>query len=128
DVVSNVDLDAMKLDQLARERPTGVLSIYVGGTQGKSRLKIIAQRRIVEFCEKPERGVIGYVSSGIYMLPPETLSLINTGDDFGHNVFPEMIRHGYPLIAHYERDAKIIDAGSPEKLDEAAKLVDAGEL
>lgn len=67
------------------------------------------QWRIVGFDEKPEKPVSNLISLGIYVFNADTLvqrleeeSERRTDTDFGHHVFPAMLRRGDRLFAYPE--------------------------
>lgn len=55
--------------------------------------------RVLEFLEKPERPPSDLVSAGLYVLSPEAIGMIPEGiSDFGHDIFPAMLRGNKPIF------------------------------
>jgi len=58
--------------------------------------------RITRFVEKPGWGEVfsDTVNTGIYILEPEVLEMVETGKpfDFSKDLFPLLLKHGYPIL------------------------------
>lgn len=71
--------------------------------------------RVRRFVEKPGRGEVfsNKVNAQVYILEPEVLDLIPDGVvyDFGKQLFPRMLREGYPVFG-YEMHSYWCDIGS----------------
>jgi mannose-1-phosphate guanylyltransferase/phosphomannomutase len=84
------------------------------------------RQTIVRFVEKPPQDQVfsDLANAGIYVLEPEILDWIpaNQSWDFGHNLFPDLLKAGVPVAGHII-DSLLIDIGLPEKYLEADRLV-----
>ena len=80
---------------------------------------------IVRFVEKPPPDQIfsNLANAGIYVLEPEVLDRIPTGQpfDFGHDLFPGMLAEDVKVAGYVINDV-LIDIGLPEKYEEANRL------
>ncbi len=72
-----------------QKRPHGVIAVYdVGDKELAKRYGLVTTSedgKILEFQEKPPQPVTTLASSGIYWLPQETWSLLDTYITSGHN-------------------------------------------
>lgn len=77
---------------------------------------------ILRFLEKPTWGEVfsDTVNTGLYILEPEVLELIPSGEpfDFSQDLFPLMLERGMPLYG-YVADGYWCDVGTLEKYQEA---------
>ena len=56
--------------------------------------------RIYRMAEKPDEVFSHWVNAGIYVLDPSAVDLIPEGvSDFGHDVFPDILARGMPMLA-----------------------------
>ncbi len=82
-------------------------------------------QNIVRFAEKPPREQVfsNLANAGIYVLEPEVLDRIPPEQmyDFGHDVFPGMLRESI-RIAGYVIEDLLIDIGLPEKYEAANRI------
>jgi len=64
--------------------------------------------RVRSFHEKPDwsDAISDIVNTGIYILEPQALSYIPEGRsyDFGHDLFPELVRQGLPVYGYVTKD------------------------
>ncbi len=85
-------------------------------------------QRIVRFAEKPPKDEVfsDLANAGIYVLEPAVLDWIPPEQmwDFGHNVFPDLLKNGVPIAGYIINDP-LIDIGLPEKYEEANQLAAA---
>jgi mannose-1-phosphate guanylyltransferase len=114
DVVTNMDLGELRRDL----RDVATLSYYVSTeTEGKGVLELDDDSRVVAFVEKPgSTGAARAINAGVYALHPAILDLIPERGDFGHDVWPTLLRTG-GLHGH-RTDAYVADIGSPEMLSQ----------
>jgi mannose-1-phosphate guanylyltransferase/phosphomannomutase len=86
---------------------------------------------IVRFAEKPPPDQIfsNLANAGIYVLEPEVLDRIPTGQpfDFGHDLFPGMLAEEVKVAGYVINDV-LIDIGLPEKYEEANRLASTVSL
>ncbi len=83
-------------------------------------------RRITRIVEKPTGDVTfsKWANAGIYVCGLAVLDYVAASDaqDFGHDLFPAMLRDGRRLLAA-PTGAQVIDFGSPERLELARSSV-----
>lgn len=89
--------------------------------------------RVVDFVEKPPKGTAAGTlgNGGVYILEREILDWIPKGVvcDFGHDVFPGLIRAGKRLCGYpLPSDAYLIDIGTPENYLRANRDAATGRL
>jgi len=115
------DLDYQKLVHWHRQH-NGTATIVcheVPNVHEKGMVIIDSSDQISQFVEKPkpEAVVSNYVNGGIYVFKKEILALLkplaSRPLDFGHDVFPFMLKEGLPLLA-YKLDGFLLDVGTKE--------------
>jgi len=133
DVLTNFNLSAMmKFHQEKKALATVVVSKVTEPSEvGIVRLK--NDGRIVSFVEKPSGGAeLGNMASGgIYILEKEVLDSIPTHGfcDFAYDIFPELIRAGFPLYGYTLTSADyLIDIGTIDKYLKANEDVKSGKV
>jgi mannose-1-phosphate guanylyltransferase len=88
--------------------------------------------RIVEFQEKPARGIerSHLVNTGVYVFEPAIFDRIPAGEfwDFGKNVFPELQRDGAPFFGMPMQGAYWRDIGTPGEYRRATRDVLEGRV
>lgn len=81
--------------------------------------------RVSRFVEKPEPDQVfsRLANAGIFVVEPQVLDLIppETPYDFGHDLFPQMLRMGLP-IQGYEIREMLIDIGTPKNYQRAQAI------
>jgi NDP-sugar pyrophosphorylase family protein len=124
DVLTDFNLSAMvKFHQKKKALATvAVTKVTKPSEVGVVKLK--KDGRIVSFVEKPSGGAEpgNMASGGIYILEKEVLDSIPRHGfcDFAYDIFPELIRAGFPLYAYALMSADyLIDIGTPEKYRKA---------
>lgn len=111
-------------------RRTGVLATmglyHVPDPWNRGIVQLDEAQNIVRFVEKPPRDQVfsNLANAGIYILEPEVLDRIPAGMiyDFGHDVFPGLLRDKLQ-VAGYVIEDLLIDIGLPEKYEEANRIV-----
>lgn len=103
DVITDFDLGAI-IDFHNANRASATLALYQ--VENPLEFGVVltgADGRITGFLEKPGWGEVfsDLINTGIYVLEPEVLDLIPTDRpfDFSKDLFPMMLREGYPLYA-----------------------------
>lgn len=103
------NLSTCDLSQLARRHQQNgamaTIALYQRNDPFSSGIaEMDTQDRIVRFLEKPrpEEVFSHWVNAGIYVLAPEILDLIPSGQpcDFGRDVFPRVLSEGLPLYGY----------------------------
>lgn len=135
DVLTNFDLTDMiryhrQMDSVA------TLALVVSETPWQvGMVRTNSNGRVTEFVEKPARGtaVGNLANGGVYLLEPGVLRHIpdQTFSDFGHDIFPEMIRSWLPVFGYaLPKTAYLIDIGTSEKYAQANRdlLTNVGSL
>ena len=104
DALTDIDLTALVA---AHRRNGSIATIAVQPVADPSQFGVMVtddDGRVVGFQEKPsaEEARSNLCNCGIYVFEPELLSLIPAGqfDDFGHRLFPDMLKQGIPFYAH----------------------------
>jgi len=82
--------------------------------------------RITDFVEKPppEEVFTDLANAGVFVVEPTALSYIppDTFYDFGHHLFPDLLRRGIALYGCPLSDTEyLIDIGTPEKYEQALR-------
>jgi NDP-sugar pyrophosphorylase family protein len=124
DVVTDMDVG----DLLRHLRGVATLSYYVSAeTEGKGVLELEDTGRVAAFVEKPPSTDAAHaINAGVYALDPAILDLIPERGDFGHDVWPTVLRTG-GLYGH-RTDAYLADIGSIEMLRKVEHDVQRGTL
>lgn len=88
-------------------------------------VELDAQSRVRRFVEKPAPDQVfsRLANAGIYVIEPEVLSWLPEEQhlDFGHDVFPQMLASGQPIVGYPITDS-LIDIGSMENYQKAQRL------
>lgn len=87
---------------------------------GSGIVEVGESGRVSRFVEKPqaEEAFSRWVNAGIYYLDDEALNAIPPGrSDFGHDVFPDMLRKDMSLFAYKMKD-RVWALDNPELLEE----------
>ena len=78
--------------------------------------------RVTRFVEKPPPDQVfsRLANAGVLVAEPQVLDLVphNTVSDLGHDIFPQMLARGMPIVGYRIRDS-LIDIGTPEKYQRA---------
>lgn len=124
DVLSDIPIWELGLNYLVRsEANVAVIGCYMDKSEGKSLLEIGRSGRIKTFTEKPAKGKYGIVNAGCYVLPPQILGEIRTGDDFGNDVFPRLLGKEWAMFGRMFDKATVIDVGTMESLSAAEEFI-----
>lgn len=87
--------------------------------------------RVLRFVEKPPSEIIftNLANAGVYMLESEVIDFIpdNTFYDFGHDLFPALLRGGKALYGYPVSDY-LIDIGTMENYRRAESDLERGKL
>ena len=132
DVLTNLDLRAMAA--FHRQHEAGVtLGLY--RVDDPTRCGVVEtdpDGRVQRFVEKPapEEVFTDLANSGVYLIEPEILSYIpmNQFYDFGHDLFPKLLRHNIPLYGFPVGAAYLIDMGTLETYAQAQADYAQGKL
>ena len=89
-------------------------------------VRLDAEGRVTSFVEKPNAGQApsDLASAGVLVLDPDVLRHVPEGRfcDYGHDVFPALIRDGVPIYGWPLPDtAYLIDFGTPENYARAQR-------
>jgi NDP-sugar pyrophosphorylase family protein len=116
----------LRLPELHRQ--TGALATLAvheaEETEGKGVVEVDGRGRVVGFTEKgPRSQGRKLINSGVYVLEREVVAELEPGAvcDFGHDVFPTLLRRGLPIAAYRLREP-VIDIGTPEGLLAAREM------
>ncbi len=113
------DLDLMAAMGFHREKMADATIITVKSDDPTDYGAVVSSEngRITAFSEKPawENVVTADISTGIYVISPRCLDLIpeNREYDFGHDLFPDMLKRGLSLFA-FKAQGYWRDIGTPE--------------
>jgi len=104
--------DNMSTINLARfaafyEKRRGIVTIATIERENTSASGVVyidegEDNRVISFEEKPKfQTASHWINAGIYILRPQALEIIPTAPcDFGYDVFPPMLRKGWPMYAY----------------------------
>jgi len=122
DVLTNLDLTAV-IDRHRARKAVGTVVLYE--VDDPARCGIVAldtDGSIARFVEKPPPGTASgnLANAGIYVLEPDVLELIPSGEpfDFGLDLFPLLLKRELPLYGYRTPDY-VLDIGSPERYAQA---------
>ncbi len=97
----------------------------------KSVVALNEQGLITRFVQKPKPDQVfsNLVSTGVYVMEPEVLQWVppQTVCDFGHHIFPWLIRNGKRLAGYPTTDF-LIDIGSVSSYEQAQKWATGNNL
>ena len=70
-----------------------------------------------------------WVNAGVYVCGPKVLRYVSARgpQDFARDLFPRMLREGCRILA-YPTDARVVDYGSPDRLEIADEAIRQGWL
>ncbi|HLH77208.1 MAG TPA: nucleotidyltransferase family protein [Candidatus Binataceae bacterium] len=91
------------------------------------RVKIDADRRIVEFVEGADDELSSLVNAGVYLIVPAVVAQIPPAQffDFAKDLFPRLLAEQQPLYAHLI-DGYCLGIDTPESYRRAVALVESG--
>jgi NDP-sugar pyrophosphorylase family protein len=122
DVLSDINLGKM-LNMHKKKKAKATIALTPVNDVSQFGVVVVDENdKITAFQEKPSQAEAksNLVNAGIYIFEPEVLDLIpkNLPYDFGHNVFPQLVKekaafYGYKMIEYWN------DIGGPEKLMQA---------
>ena len=85
-----------------------------------------ADGRVRHFIEKPQADYGNLANAGIYVLSPEIHDHLPEGpSDFGHEIFPDLLRKQLPVYAA-PAIGYVMDIGSPERYEQVQADYAAG--
>lgn len=125
DIFTRVDLRPM-IDLHRRSGALATMGLYhVPDPWNRGIVELAADQTIARFVEKPPRHEVfsDLANAGIYVLEPDVIDWIpaNRMYDFGHDVFPDLLRKNAKVVG-YALEGALIDIGLPEKYAEANRL------
>lgn len=129
DVVTTEPLEPL-LEAHGRRGAVATLCVYRSSeTAAKGLCTLSADGRIASFAEKPgSHAGAAWVNAGLYALDPAVFEhLAPERPDFGHDVWPHMLRAGVHLHAH-AIESYLRDVGSVGALRAAERDLAAGVL
>jgi len=113
-------LATILIQRLDDPRETGIIQMNEDG-------------QIIDFVEKPQFGAKpgALTNAAIYILERSILDYIpdNSNTDFGHHIFPTLIRSGVDIYGYVlSHDEYLIDIGSWEHYQQACEDIRAGKV
>lgn len=137
DLLVNMDLQRFRRrheDNVAADPATaGTLMVHPNNHPFDSDLVAVDEDtgRITGFMSKPHPPELVYrnlVNAAVYFLTPRIFEYIPTGRaaDFGHDVFPAVVRGGRHGLYAYNSPEHLRDMGTPERLAQAEVDVASG--
>jgi dTDP-glucose pyrophosphorylase len=131
DVLTDLDLTAL-IDRHRARRGVGTVVLYeVDDPSRCGIVELSAEGRIDRFVEKPppESQLGNLANAGIYVLEPEVLRSVPTGQpsDFGLHLFPRLLERGLALYGYRTSDY-VLDIGSPERYAQAETDLQTGRF
>jgi NDP-sugar pyrophosphorylase family protein len=128
DVLTTADLGAMARLHHRRRGAATIACYRERATADKGILRLGDRGRVTSFVEKGRTpGEPAWINAGLYILEPDVLRFImGPSPDFGHDVFPLMLREGCALWGH-PVEGHVIDVGTPERLAYARRVASAAD-
>jgi mannose-1-phosphate guanylyltransferase len=129
DVLTDLDL-AELVEQHRARRPLATIALYEAADPGRCGIaELAADRRVVRFVENPgpDAAFSNLANAGVYVLEPEILRFIPSGQpfDFGHDLFPVLVSQKLPVYGH-KASGYVLDIGSPDRYAQAEADLLAG--
>lgn len=131
DVLTDLDIDALLAAHranMAADPNTGLtMALYhVPNPTEVGLVDMDARGKISRFVEKPKPEAVftDLANSGIFIIEPKVLAEIpaNAFFDFGHHVFPRLLKRGISMYGWVLPEASyLLDIGSPEKYAQAGR-------
>lgn len=119
DVLADVDVRSLYETHRNRGAEATMALTRVEDTSEFGVVELDGDGRIVRFQEKPtpEEAFSNLINAGIYVLEPQVLEVIPSGElfDFSKNVFPILLEKGRPLYGR-EIEGLWMDIGRPTDL------------
>ncbi len=131
DTMANVDLERIWQADLASDADATLLLHPNNHPLDSDLVELDAAGRVVAFHNRPHppgKWFQNLVNAGLYVMRKSALRKIKLTDsilDFGHHVFPEMLRQGAKLSG-YNSPEYIKDIGTPERYDKVCAEYAAG--
>lgn len=121
------DLDLGKLAR-AHEQGGALVTMALYEVSNPTACGIVGmdESGLVErFVEKPRPDEVFscLANAGVFVVEPAVLDLVPRDQvyDFGHDVFPQMLEQGLPILG-YPIGERLIDIGTPEKYDRVRRI------
>jgi NDP-sugar pyrophosphorylase family protein len=123
DVITDADLVGMVALHRARQAIATLACYLAPATPDKGLLRVDEDGKVAAFVEKRvTTSEPAWINAGLYVLEPAVLEYIRgSTPDFGHDVFPLMLRSGCSLCAH-PVEGQVIDVGTPDRLALARRM------
>jgi NDP-sugar pyrophosphorylase family protein len=121
------DLDIGDLIATHRRRsPQLTMAVYeVDNPTACGIVELDGQDRVVRFVEKPAPDQVfsRLANAGVFVVEPRLLDLVppDTPYDFGHDLFPQLLARGLPMLG-YRIQQRLIDIGTPENYRRAQEM------
>jgi mannose-1-phosphate guanylyltransferase len=114
DILTDLDLSAMRAFHLEREAAVTIALHHVEDTRAFGVVEIRADGRVIEFREKPEEAMPGDINAGTYLLDPSALAGWTKGEQISieRDVFPAVIAAGHAVFG-FRTQAYWLDLGTP---------------
>jgi NDP-sugar pyrophosphorylase family protein len=131
DILTSLNLErVLRAHRRARAAVTVVL-YHVPNPWECGLVDMDAGGRILRFVEKPPKEEVftDLANAGVYIVEPDTLAYVpeNRFYDFGHDLFPELLAAGVPLIG-YPTEEYLLDIGDLTKYERARRDFTEGKL
>jgi NDP-sugar pyrophosphorylase family protein len=121
DSFCDVDIDKMA-DFHSDKNSSATVAVTDVDTSDCGKVKMDKNQKIIDFNEKNPAVKFGYVNTGIYLFSKTILSALPENKKYSleYDVFPKLQNcHGY--VTH----SRIYDIGTPQKLADAEKMIQA---
>lgn len=133
DVLTDFNLSAMLEFHQEKKGSATLALLEVSNTSDLGIVQITQDQRVVDFVEKPPKGMApgNLASGGIYVLEKEILEHIPGSGfyDFAYDVFPGLIEAGLPIYGYIlGSEDYLIDIGTPENYRQANDDMKDGQL
>jgi mannose-1-phosphate guanylyltransferase len=116
DILTDLDLTAVVERHRGGKAEATIVVAEVEDARPFGLVAVDDQGRVLEFREKPDHPGPGLVNAGTYVLEPEAVRRIPTGQavSIEREVFPDLIRSGAAVLSFVSNDYWM-DLGTPEK-------------
>ncbi len=120
DILSDCNLQQMLSFHKSTGADVSIAIVEVANPKDFGVIVIDNERRIQQFIEKPEQPVSNLINAGVYIMQPDILNEIPSGEEVSieKEIFPHLIKTGRKLFA-YMHNGYWMDVGTIEKYKNA---------
>lgn len=124
DILTDLDLRAMADDHL-RHRPAVTLGLVTGVPIHTGVAEVAESGEVRSFVEKP--ALEHPTNAAVFIIGREAIERCAPGNDFSHDIFPELLAEGTSVRGFVDEEAYWLDVGRLSDLDAANEFFEGAQ-